>query len=147
MSNYPTNYSEGTPERVKDILENELHSNNRIRLFYGDPVTGKDWEDEYDMMGYIGKSTGTKPILLIVNNKRCYGGPGILTNCIIKITKNGVTLYQHPEYHHKQHEIIPSDLPEYAEAVTGDGELIARFKKIGQGQKWIDFIEGRRNSK
>lgn len=147
MNNYPIEYSEGTPDQVKIILEKELHSRNRIRLFYGDIETGQDWEEEYDMMGYIGRSTGTKPILLLIHNTRCYGGPGILTNCIVKITKNGNTLYQNTNYHHKQHNVIASDLPDYVEAVTANGELVARFKKQGQAQRWIDFIEGKRNAK
>ena len=142
MNNKPTHFDENTPESVKSILQSELHSENRLRLFYGDVQTGKDWEEEYDVMGYIGRSTGTKPILLLINNKNSSGGPAILTNCIVKITKNGYTVYSHLNYHHEQHQIKPSSLDGYVEDVYGDDELTARFKKPGQAQKWVDFIEG-----
>jgi hypothetical protein len=147
MNNYPIEYDKNTPEEIKAILERYLHTDKRIRLYYGNIETGQDWEEEFYTQGYIGKSTGTKPILILVNNTRSYGGGGILTGCIVKITENGWTIYQHKNYHHKNHEIKPSDLPEYESMVLSNGEITARFKKTEQSQRFVDFIEGRRNSK
>jgi hypothetical protein len=139
---------EGTPDGVKKVLERYYNDRTqRIRIFLGDKITGMDWENEYDIMGYVGRSTGSKPIALLVNNSRSLGGLGILTACIVKITANGFTKYQHPNYHYRKHEVQPSDLPEYREMVVREGEVQARFSKEGQAQRYIDFIEGRRNSK
>jgi hypothetical protein len=147
MSNYPIDYNPETLEKVKQILESRLHNGSRLRLFFGDNKTGKDWEEEWGVMGYIGKSTGWKPILLLVNNSRSMGGAGILTHCIVKITENGYTLWQHENYHQSKHEIQPSDLNEYAEMVLFDGDVQGRFKKPGQAKRYVDFIEGKRNNK
>jgi hypothetical protein len=141
-------YDEGTPDGVKKVLERYYNDRTqRIRIFLGDKETGQDWENEYDVMGYVGRSTGTKPIALLVHNSRCYGGLAISTSCVVKITVNGFTRYEHPTYHYRKHEILPSDLPEYKEMVVREGEVQARFHKEGQAQRYIDFIEGRRNSK
>ena len=147
-----THFYDGTPEKVKQILESELYSDNRIRVFFGDQETGKDWEEEHETIGYVGRSTGTEPILILLNNNRSMYGGAILTNCIVKITKNGRVLYQHPNYHQNKHFVGDSVNDGYAEAAyqekeDGTKEMVAQFKKIGQAQRWIDFIEGRRNSK
>jgi hypothetical protein len=136
-----------TPQQIKNILEDNLHTKNRVRLFFGDKNTGKDWEEEYDTIGYIGRSTGTNKIPLLINNSRSMGGMAISTTSIVKVTVNGYTAYQHPNYHHGKHEVKESDLPEYKEMVLRDGENVARFKKSGQAAKWVDFIGGKRNSK
>jgi len=104
-SDKQTHFDDNTPERVKQILESELHSHNRIRLFYGDKETGRDWNEEYQTMGYISRSGGSKPIMILVNNVCSYGGGAILTDCIVKITKNGRTLYQHPNYSCAKHVV------------------------------------------
>ena len=146
-TNNPTVYDKGTPAGVRDILEHELHSGHRLRLFYGDQETGQDWHEEYGTQGYIGKSTGTQPCALLVNNARSTGGPAILTACIVKITENGRTLYQHPNYHHGTHTVgAPTD-PGYVESVNRDGAQVAQFTKSGQARRWIDYIEGHRASK
>lgn len=148
-----THFYDGTPEKVKQVLESELHSDNRIRIFFGDQETGKDWEEEHETIGYVGRSAGTEPILILLNNNRSMYGGAILTNCIIKITKNGRVLYQHPKYHFNEHLVCTPVDEGYAESVyqmqekTGTFEMVAQFKKIGQARRWIDFIEGRRNSK
>lgn len=147
MNNYPIEWDKNTPEEVKPILERYLHTDTRLRLFFGDIETGRDWEEEFDTIGYIGKSTGTKPILLLIHNSRSMGGGGILTGCIVKIAVHGRTIYEHKNYHHKSHDVKPSDLPEYAEMALSDGVIQARFKKTGQAQKWVDYIEGNRNNK
>ena len=147
-----THFYDGTPEKVKQVLESELHSDNRIRVFFGDQETGKDWEEEHKTIGYVGRSNGIEPILILLNNNRSMYGGAILTNCIIKITKNGRVLYQHPNYHQNKHSVGLPFNEGYAESVyqekeDGTIELVAQFKKIGQAQRWVDFIEGRRNSK
>ena len=148
MNNNPVVFDNDTPKEVKTVLQSYLHTDIRIRLFYGDKVTGEDHQEENDVMGYIGKSTGESPCLLLVNNKRSYSGGAILTACIVKITCNGRVLYQHPNYHLKgKFGIKPSDLPEYAESVYQNNEVWARFKKPGQAARYVEFMEGKQNNK
>ena len=96
-----TFYHKETTQAVINILEKHLHSGTRLFLDYGDTSTGKSWGETYDIQGTIGRSTGTKPIPLIIKTKRSWGGIGILDHCIVRIKitgKNGQTLYKHPTY-------------------------------------------------
>lgn len=93
-------YHEETNEIIVNVLEHVRHSRERIIVDYGDVKTGKSWGDSYDITGYIGRSTGTIKIPLLVYNRRSYGGGALLDHCIIKISlsKGKKVLYQHPNY-------------------------------------------------
>lgn len=139
--------------RLKNVLTNLLHNQFRVRIFLGDPATGQDWEEEYDTMGYIGRTTGQHKIPILVNNSRSLGGRAILTNCIVKITYStgNFILWQHPNYHHAVHTIRACKVQclegDYLAEVLKDGEPYVHFKTILQANNWVDFIEGRRNNK
>lgn len=96
-----TTYHDETPAEVIRVLENARIGERRIRLCYGDVKTGRDWLEEYDVTGRVGRSTGTTKIPLILANSRSSGGPGILDHCIVRITTStkGKVLYSHPLYH------------------------------------------------
>ncbi len=96
-----TSYHIDTCDNVVRILESMRMSQIRIRVHYGDTTTGRDWDDKHCMAGYIGRSTGTSKIPILVYNKRSYGGAGILDHCIVRIctTKGNRVLYEHPLYH------------------------------------------------
>jgi len=156
-------YSENTPTRVQEILEYYARSRERIRLFYGDSETGHDWMEEYDIMGYIGRSTGPKPAALLINNARSLGGLAILTACIVKITVDKRTIYHHQNYHIPDLSI--GDPPYtirnrhlWAEGyVVGvysgpcqcgkHGGNIANFKSTAQAKRYIAFLKGERNTR
>jgi hypothetical protein len=146
-----TFYHENTPGKVKEILESELYTNNRLRIFYGDADTGLDWNEEHDVLGYIGRSTGNAPITILLNNNTSHGGVAILTQCIVKITRNKQVLYQHPNYHYNKLSLGNPINNDYLEGVYQQKddklELVAQFKKAGRGQRWIDFLEGKRDNK
>lgn len=97
-----------TCQGVMDILtmfqfSTKNHNALRLRLYYGDNETGKDWQECHDTTGYIVRSTGSQKIPLLIYNKNCYGGGDILTHCIVKIEyankANGGILWQHANYH------------------------------------------------
>ena len=136
-----THYHQDTPDAVKRVLENAMHSRRRLRLFYGDAVTGKDWGEEYDVLGYIGRSGGNVKIPLLVNNRRSLGGPAILDHCIVKIMDGRRTLYEHPHYDAGHYEINDDH------EVARDGETVARFKSHKQAANYVAYMLGQRSRK
>ena len=98
-----TFYHEQTDEKVVQVLDRFMHDRDtRLRFCFGDADSGKDWEKELDITGYIGRSTGDIKIPILISNKRSSGGGAILDHCIVKIEyankKKGGVLYQHSTY-------------------------------------------------
>ena len=135
-----------TSNRIADILNNLTESNKRIRLVYGNTTTGKDCLQEYDIIGSIGKSTGTNQIPLLISNSCSTGGGAILEDCILKIVdvKSKNVLYQHDKYIEPKFEIT---LSTNGYSVNVDGKVQANFKTIKQAQNYIDFMLCKRMSK
>lgn len=92
------NYHKDTPQGVINALESARARRVRVRVWYG--KDGTSWDEENDIMGYIGSSTGPKCIPLMVNNNRSMGGPHLLDHCIVKIveTADHTILYKHPQF-------------------------------------------------
>ena len=97
------NYNKKTKDKIVNLLDDLYISRKRVRFYWGDTETGKDWGDCYDIVGRVCKTTGSVPISILVYNNRCFGGGAILDNCIVKIehaNKNeGGIIYVHPKYH------------------------------------------------
>lgn len=143
-------FSDKTNEKVKQVLTSCYNRKNRIRIVYGDVKTGKSYLDEYEILGYVGKSTGIKPIPLLINNSRSFGGGSILTDIILKIvdTQTKQVLFQHENY------VMPvltkeiSSHKDYLYDVIYNGEsVVARFKTEKQANNYIDFMQCKRMSK
>ena len=102
-----TAYHEETPDEVVRILENARQSGRdiRLRFCYGDTKTGRDWGETYDTTGYIGRSTGSIKIPILIKKINSFGGPGLLDHCIVRIERknrgdrNYREVYRHPRYH------------------------------------------------
>ena len=135
-----------TSSRVAVLLNRLTESKQRIRIVYGETETGKDWLEEYGVLGSIGKSTGSKQIPLLISNSRSTGGGAILEDCILKIVdvKSKKVLYQHDKYIAPKFDIVPSIV---GYSVTVDGNVQANFKTIKQAQNYIDFMLCKRMSK
>lgn len=103
-------FSYDTPTRVRNILELYRKEGGRLRLFYGDTKTGRSWLDEYDVVGEIGRSTGTMQIPLLISEGE-HGGPGILDNCIVRILDADTReeLFRQKNFHLPDMEIRPAD--------------------------------------
>lgn len=95
-----TYYDARTPDAVISVLEMSRKTKTRLRLDYGDTNTGQSWGEQYDILGHIGRSTGSIKIPLLIHNSRSIGGGGILDYCIIKISesKGGRVLYRDENY-------------------------------------------------
>jgi len=91
-----TFYKKNTPLEVIKLLEWSRETKTRILLDYGDVKTGKSWGENYDIRGYIGRSTGSIKIPLLIQISRSLGGSGVLDDSIIKISlsKGGKVLYK-----------------------------------------------------
>lgn len=100
-----TTYHKETPDKVVEIIEEARLSVRTIRLrfCFGDPETGRDWKEIYDTTGYIGRSTGSIKIPLLIKKTTSSGGGGLLDHCIVKIEKRVgrkyVMVWTHPKYH------------------------------------------------
>lgn len=132
-----TFYSAETPDEVIRILEEARAKKTRLKIYYGDKVTGKDWLEESDTIGKIGRSTGRVKVPILLKHFNSAGGPEITTSTIVKIvTSPGKTLlWKHPNYHQAQLEIIPLSPVEssgrgshYTHAVIADGEIYSRHE-------------------
>ena len=78
-------FDDETNENVMNVICECFLRGTRIRVWYGDIVTGKSWDEENDTIGRVGKSTGNVKIPLLIKNKRSSGGGALLSNRIIKI--------------------------------------------------------------
>ena len=137
-----------TPSRVAALLNNLSVSRQRVRLVYGDATTGKDWLEEYDVIGTVGRSTGTKQIPLLIKSSRSTGGGSILDHRILKIVdvKSKRVLYQHEKYIAPKFEMgFLAITGQYS--VTVEGKVQANFKTEKQAQNYINFMLCKRMSK
>ena len=145
--------------RLIEACEYARNHNERIRLWYGDAETGRSWGDEYNVLGYIGKTFGKYNIPILVSNKRSSGGFAILTDAIIRLdsTKTGRTLYKHPKFYIEPLDIRDEEAPQYRdhgfiasvyqEQESGKSVCLARFKSKKQAENWVKFMKGERYCK
>lgn len=99
-----TLYPVGTPSMVFAVLEDVSRSETRVKLAYGDPITGRDWQEEFETTGYVTR-TGGAHVVLLVHNTRSMGGGPIYSDSIVRIAltrKGGRVFYQHPNYHQSE---------------------------------------------
>ena len=134
MKNYKVvngiSFKEETSQEVCNVLSYCMETRKRVKLTYGDVKTGKSWNEDLDICGRIGKSTGEIKVPLLIHNVRSSGGGAICDDSIIKIacTETGKILYQANNYQKQEFKIVPSDLPQYAFNVLIDGEIWSRHK-------------------
>lgn len=164
-----TAYRVDTAPEVVSWLETARQRNARVRVFYGDtdtpdyeevhghkPEPGKDWGEEYDTCGRIGRSTGSIKIPLMISNSRSYGGGGLLDDCIVRLYVNGREVYRHPSYHQPEYTI--GQPPEkignvtladegYTTGVYANGDNVANFKSEKSAKRFVDFMVGKRMAK
>ena len=144
-----TSYNVETDDKVIRVLEGARVTKKRLRIFLGDTDTGRDWMEENDTIGYIGRSSGSCKIPLLVKTSHSMGGGAILTHRIVRITEalGGRELYRHPKYY--QHELfVPYETDvddEYI--VTTEDDVLACFKTREKALRWADFMRGVRNTK
>ena len=146
-----TSYDERTPDAVIRVLENARQSRQRLHISLGETDNdrgqlGRDWLEEFETHGYVGRSMGPVKVPLLVANRRSLGGGAILTHCIVRIrtSAGGRVLYQHPQYHHGEILVRPKTTP----VELGDGRILrvevlrdnqeqAAFENVTKARKYI----------
>jgi hypothetical protein len=95
-----TSYDARTPKDLVLLLEKIRANHQRIRLFYGDPKTGKVWDEAFPERGTLGRSMGSIKIPLLIKTARSWGGEAILDHCIIRVEEStgGKILWQHARF-------------------------------------------------
>ena len=147
---YGMQWDARTSDAVIDVLEKARRNRTRVHISLGDTepsakALGHDWLEENDTRGYIGRSTGSIKVPLLINNKRSIGGPALLDHCIVRIraSSGGRVLWQHPNYHHGKITIHLKPIPEewgsgvLTVEVRRDGEEQGSFKDIASAQRYV----------
>lgn len=135
-----------TPGEVIATLATAQANHQRLHISLGhtdndEGKLGRDWLEEYMSYGYIGRSTGTNKIPLLIHNNRSIGGPALLDHCIVRIrtSRGGRVLYQHPNYHHGKITIRRKWLPvkDLTVDLFRDSDHIASFKDMKAARRYV----------
>ena len=144
-----TSYDTRTPDEVIRVLESARINRTRLHISLGDTDSGRDWLEEYETHGYIGRSMGPVKVPLMIANSRSLGGGAILDHCIVRIRESagGRVLWQHPQYHHGQMEIRRKTEPvELSNGriltvdVLRDGQIHAAFESFESARRWAQKL-------
>jgi len=130
------------PKAAK-TLEHCRDTDIKVRLIFGDTVTGQSWLDEYDVVGRIARSTGPlKTPLLIKQN--AIGGMAITTACLLAIIEweSGNFLFRHPKFRAPDLLIRRGDDKARLWVVLRDERVVARFGDIGKAGAYVAFMRG-----
>ena len=153
-------YRAGTPKKVAAILEAARcsYSDNRdggtiLRLFYGDPETGKDWAEEHDCVGFIGRSMGPMRVPLImepllddvrdITSSNCGGSINTVNVLRIIDVRRAEEVYRAKNYVLPQFaiEVKEGDVP-YPVVVMREDKSVAAFDNHEKAAQWIAFMQG-----
>ena len=140
-------FNEDTPQEVCNAILDMRQKRHRIRVWYG--KDGKSWNEENDITGYIGKSTGWKPIPILIHNTRSMGGGALLCDCIVKMVDTTAkrVVYQHPNFSQPVFTVGKTERTDYPYAIYADGQVYSRHETEKQAQRLADFMNGKRNNK
>lgn len=133
-------FPDDAPEEIARHIAYYCGKGIRVRLFYGDRKTGKDWGEVYDTMGYISKSYDGTPnggIPILVLTSRSMGGRSILFNSIVRMTVDKQDVYRHPKYNCKV-SVSGGD-------VYFNGQIHSRYETRARAEQFAKFLRGDSN--
>lgn len=120
-----TFYHAKTSRKVVDELEAARLLGKPVRIFYGDPLTGKDWLEEKDVEGKLGRSMGPLKVPGLVTRARF---DLIIDHCVVRLHVAGREVYRRPLYHQPALAEGPSGSDSKPYGVFDDGKIHAAFK-------------------
>ncbi|WP_018871480.1 hypothetical protein [Thioalkalivibrio sp. ALgr3] len=142
-------FEPGTPDGVKSALELARRRGVRVRLFFGDSATGRDWLEEWDVTGTVSRSLGPLKTPILIANRRSHGGGAILTRHVVRVIEieSRRELYRHPDYHLPVFTIRQEggNGPRYM--VYADGRSHAGFATKKKATQFVAFMRGERFAK
>jgi len=123
-----TYYRTDFPAPVVQILERARANGRQVRIYYGDSLTGKDWNETYDIKGTVGRSTGPCKVPLLI--KAGKSGGGEISDSIVRIryADSDQNLYIHPTYSCGKIEVQESNEKGYSHSVLIDGKVYSNHK-------------------
>lgn len=140
-------------DKLFNILEQYRQNKCRVRIWYCSE-DGKAWNEEYDVTGTIGRSTGENyKIPLLISSRKSFGGPALNVGVIGRIDdiEDRVTIYKRDNFSIPSFTMEHKDKTEngskYNFYVYADGEHIASFTTEAKAKRWIDFMTGKRYGK
>lgn len=139
-----------TPDPVKQELLRAYRGGYRIRVFCGDTATGEAWEEEYDIMGTVGRSTGLHKVPLLIASARSSGGHALLDHCIVAIQRGpGNYVYRHPSFTVGKWSTggAANEQEGPRRAVFHNGQFWGLCLNETKAQRLRDFMAGQRWSK
>jgi len=139
-----TYFDPGTDPKAARALEICRRDGRKVRLVLGDTATGQSWLEEHDVVGRIGRSTGTLKVPLLIE-PGADGGVAILTNRLLRLInwESGKDLYRHPAYRTPDLSIRRSqEEPDLPWQVLRDGSVEACFSDIGKAGGYLAFMCG-----
>lgn len=142
--NLGTWFDPDTPTKVRRLIECYRKAGSSLRVCYGDAKTGRDWLEENDVIGRVGRSTGVLKVPLLVADNDCGGFP-MLDACIVRMldARSRQEIYRHPSYHHGVMEIREATAGHpYTHGVWVDGQNCANFSSYGKAAHWVAFMDG-----
>lgn len=144
-----TIYDANTPDGLVNVLENVRLANRRIRLFYGDRETGLDWNEAFEIEGYISRTCGPLHCAILVERKSSRGGGIILSAWIVKLVDTAArkVLWEHPSYHCLRLAIVDTPATRSENwrlpvQVLRAGKLHARFATRVAAERFISKMTG-----
>ncbi len=144
----PTWFAEGTSPKVIRVLEQCRNSGNTVRVWFGDPATGRDELSQFEVYGRSGRSGGTIRAPLLCTET--YGGGMIFTDRILRIVdvRSRKELYRHRKWHLPEIELRPNPDPStraegYAVEALVEGRTYARFRDTADAAYWLAMMAGR----
>lgn len=157
-------FQPGTDADVARILLKAIDSEEEriLRIFVGNPATGYDWCEENDVTGFIGRSTGTFKVPLILEALRTSTGAieparygdSIACQKVIRIIDvlSGKELFRNEKYQMPRFQVEPaSDLLTkvgYSFSVMRDDMKdkptvnVANFKSLYAAEDYVAFMKG-----
>ena len=135
-------HPDALPEVCK-VIDRCLVSGARVRLFYGDTNTGREWGEENDVLGTIGRTSGPlKSPILVPKGER--SGTTILEHCLVKIMNADTrrVLWVHDRYQAPVFSITEDHTPKLPFNATMDGISKARFASFAKAAAWVAFMSG-----
>ena len=135
-------HPDALPE-VSKIIDRCIKNGTRVRLFYGDTNTGREWGEENDVLGTIGRTTGPLKSPIMIPKGEC-SGTTILEHCLLKIMDADTrrVLWVHTQYQAPTFAITEDHTPKLPFKATMNGQPEARFASFAEAAAWVAFMSG-----